>query len=72
MLHVTYESSEKMPINIRCISTVGQITNAILIRDKEAGRHEVSIPMNGLSSGIYALIFESESYAASSLFMIVE
>jgi hypothetical protein len=72
MLNVIYESSEKMPINIRCISTVGQITNSLLIRDKDAGRHEVSIPMNGLSSGIYALIFESESYAASSLFMIME
>ena len=72
MLNVIYESSEKMPINIRCISTVGQITNSLLIRDKDAGKHEVSIPMNGLSSGIYALIFESESYAASSLFMIME
>ena len=72
MLNVIYESSEKMPINIRCMSTVGQITNALLIRDKDAGRHEVSIPMIGLSSGIYALIFESENYAASSLFMIME
>jgi hypothetical protein len=72
MLNITYESSEKMPVNIRCMSTVGQITNTLLIRDKDAGRHEVSIPVNGLSSGIYALIFESENYAASSLFMIME
>ena len=72
MLNITYESSEKIPVNIRCMSTVGQITNALIIRDKDAGRHEVSIPVNGLSSGIYALIFESENYAASSLFMIME
>lgn len=72
MLNIAYESSEKIPVNIRCMSTVGQITNALIIRDKDAGRHEVSIPVNGLSSGIYALIFESENYAASSLFMIME
>ena len=72
VLNVTYELSENMPINIRCMSTVGQIMNVLHIRDKDAGRHQVSIPMNGLSSGIYALIFESEHYAASSLFMIME
>jgi hypothetical protein len=61
-----------MPIDIHCISTVGQIIEEIHIPEKEVGRHELSIPLSGLSSGVYALHFGSGHYAASSLFMIME
>jgi hypothetical protein len=72
MLNITYESTEKMPIDIRCMSTVGQISNSLQIHEQDPGKHQVSIPLNGMSSGMYALIFESHDYAASSLFMIME
>ncbi|MFM6956737.1 MAG: hypothetical protein ACKOX1_09340 [Ignavibacteria bacterium] len=72
MVKVIYESTEKAPIHIRCLSAVGQITHSVHIQDAEVGRHEVSIPLKGISSGIYALIFESNDYAVSSLFMIME
>ena len=71
-LIISYEINERMPIDIHCISTVGQIIKAIQIPEKEAGRHELSIPLHGLSSGVYALHFGAGHYAASSLFMIME
>lgn len=71
-LIISYEINEKMPIDIHCISTVGQVIEAIHIPEKEVGRHELSIPLSGLSSGVYALHFGSGHYAASSLFMIME
>jgi hypothetical protein len=72
MVNVIYETTMKMPIHIRCVSTVGQVMNSMRIEAKEAGRHQVSIPVEFISSGIYALLFESDIYAVSSLFMIME
>lgn len=71
-LSIAYEIKERMPIDIHCISTVGQIIEAIHVPQKEAGKHELSIPLKGLSSGVYALHFGAGQYAASSLFMIME
>ena len=71
-LIISYEINERMPIDIHCMSTVGQIIESIHIPEKEAGKHELSIPLHGLSSGVYALHFGAGHYAASSLFMIME
>ena len=72
LLSIAYELKENMSIDIQCISTVGQIMKSIHMPQKEAGKHELMIPLNGLSSGVYAVHFTAGSYAASSLFMIME
>ena len=71
-LSIAYEIKEKMSIDIHCISTVGQTVESIHVSEKEAGMHELTIPVNGLPSGVYALHFGAGRYSASSLFMIME
>ncbi|MGA1308322.1 MAG: hypothetical protein ACO30M_10590, partial [Candidatus Kapaibacteriota bacterium] len=70
-LHVRYDLKELMPIGIKCINAVGQISHAM--QDiKDAGMYEIVIPLHGMTSGVHALHFEAGQYVASSLFLIME